>query len=183
MKEVVLRLDEQTAEALSGLLYSLGEMVAAGSPILMPPPEVEEQLGGLMSEVDRQLGKKSLSEVMQESLERRERAAAAKAKAEGSKGYSVRIWVEEINQGVWDTWHATSDVSVTFTDGQRWAAIFHSYSAIATYIGGGDGGYFGAPHAIIVNEVSRATVEAVVAHLVETDQLAYVFKRVYPSDK
>lgn len=183
MKEVVLRLDEKTAEALSGLLYSLGETVAAEAPILMPPPEIEERLGGLMGEIDQQLGKKSIAEMMQEAIDRRERAAIAKAEAEGSKGYSVRIWVEEVSQGAWDTWHCTSDVTVTFSDGQRWAATFNSYAAIATYVGSGKEAYYATPHAIIVNEVSRATVETVVAQLVETDQFAYVFKKVYPSDK
>jgi hypothetical protein len=72
-KEVVLRLDEATAEALWKLLYSHGELVAAGVPVMPPAPGHEMDLAGLMEEIDHQLGRMTIAEAMQASIDRKTR--------------------------------------------------------------------------------------------------------------
>jgi len=68
-KEVILRLDEATALDLEQLLYSLGELVAAGAPIHPPPADVEKRLGVVYFEILRQLGKPTMAEAMQASID------------------------------------------------------------------------------------------------------------------
>ena len=55
-KEVVLHLDEVTAFDLEQLLYSLGELVAAGAPIHPPPADVETRLVPCISKSYASLG-------------------------------------------------------------------------------------------------------------------------------
>jgi len=64
-KNVMLHLDEATALALEQLLYSLGELVAAGAPIHPPPADVEARLGVVYRDILRQLGRPTMAEAMQ----------------------------------------------------------------------------------------------------------------------
>ena len=68
-KEVVLHLDEVTAFDLEQLLYSLGELVAAGAPIHPPPADVETRLGAVYFEILRQLGKPTMAEAIQAAMD------------------------------------------------------------------------------------------------------------------
>ncbi len=52
-KNVMLHLDEATALDLEQLLYSLGELVAAGAPIHPPPADVEARLGVVYRDILR----------------------------------------------------------------------------------------------------------------------------------
>ena len=73
VREVILRLDETQANALWDLLYSYGELVAAGAPIKPPLPGREMDLAGLMEEIDHQLGRMTMAEAMQASIDHKSR--------------------------------------------------------------------------------------------------------------
>lgn len=68
-KHVILQLDEATAVDLEQLLYSLGELVAAGAPIHPPPADVEARLGVMYRDILRQLGKPTMAEAMQANMD------------------------------------------------------------------------------------------------------------------
>ena len=56
--DVVLRLDQATAEDLYVALYELGENIAAGAPITPPTAEEVERLGRLLRDLAHSIGRK-----------------------------------------------------------------------------------------------------------------------------
>lgn len=68
-KNVMLHLDEATALGLEQLLYSLGELVAAGAPIHPPAADAEARLGVVYHDILRQLGRPTMAEAMQASID------------------------------------------------------------------------------------------------------------------
>src|SRR5205823_5524982 len=75
--KVVLRLDEAAARDIYDLLYALGEQVAAGAPVLLPPPAATgHRLSAVFHELQRQLGLPSMAQAMGVVIELRRRRAS-----------------------------------------------------------------------------------------------------------
>ena len=101
------------------------------------------------------------------------------------QGYEVWIEAEHWSAGQWLPRNANSDVVVTFADGRRWAATFFSYENINAMrlknqetgecLGGR---YFWATDLVLVDEVSRSRIEAVVADLLTSGEFQSAFKSV-----
>jgi hypothetical protein len=70
-KEIVLRLNETEANALWQLLYSHGELIAAGAPVMPPLPGHELDLLRVYEEITHQLGHMTMAEAMQASIDRK----------------------------------------------------------------------------------------------------------------
>jgi hypothetical protein len=95
---------------------------------------------------------------------------AAEREAENG-GHTV--WIEAEDWGeAWDPRDEASDVVVTLADGERWIASFVAYGHIPTLVqrnresGENLGGvYLWASDLILVEEITRPTIEAVVADL------------------
>jgi hypothetical protein len=96
--------------------------------------------------------------------------------------YAIWIEAEEWEAGQWDPSDCNSDVLVIFPDGKAWAAKFFTYRNLATLSQknrrSGDclqGGYFWASNMILVDVLTRARVEAVVAELLANNEFELVF--------
>ena len=79
---------------------------------------------------------------------------------------------------------------VTLADGSQWVATFYTYANVLTLAAKNtqtgeclDGTYFWGTDMILVNEVSRAQIERVVAHLLEEGYLQRAFTQVKPDDE
>ena len=86
-------------------------------------------------------------------------------------GHSVWIEAEEWGEG-WDPRDEASDVIVTLPGGERWIASFVAYGHVATLVQRNresgaclGGSYLWASDLILVEDISRPTIEAVVADL------------------
>ena len=74
--EITLRLDRDVARDLWGLLYALGEQIAAGAPVFLPPPRgTIDGLGTVYRDLEQQLGINDMRSY-QEAMEIRKRKAA-----------------------------------------------------------------------------------------------------------
>ncbi|HSE21666.1 MAG TPA: hypothetical protein VLB68_08395 [Pyrinomonadaceae bacterium] len=96
--------------------------------------------------------------------------------------YAIWIEAEEWEAGQWDTANCNSDVLVIFPSGKAWAAKFFTYRNLATLSEknrqSGDclhGGYFWTSNMILVDELTRARVEAVVSELLANQEFELVF--------
>lgn len=101
-----------------------------------------------------------------------------------ARGYQVWIEAEEWKTGNWSPIDANSDVKVTFADGTCWIATFFTYANIATLVANwrttGEclhGTYLWASDMILIDEINRAQIEKVIAHLLETEEFTRVFTR------
>ncbi|HEX7153350.1 MAG TPA: hypothetical protein VF618_17825 [Thermoanaerobaculia bacterium] len=100
----------------------------------------------------------------------------------------MEIWIEaEHAAPATDVTNDNCDVIVTLDDESRWAATFITPRNIeflrASYVESGEclsGRYFWASSSIIVDEITRPTVEAVVAHLQETCEFEHAFEELVP---
>lgn len=97
--------------------------------------------------------------------------------------YTVWIEAEHWAPGQWTPADDNTDATVTLADGTRWFATFLTYANIATLTAKNrrtgeclSGRYFWARDMILVDEVSRERIEAVVAHLIATGEFASVFR-------
>jgi hypothetical protein len=97
---------------------------------------------------------------------------------------SVQLWIEaeEWPPGEWDPADAVTDVVATLPDGSRWIAAFCAFAHLPTLrracaeSGENLGGrYLWASDLVLVDDTSRATIEAVVADLVARGDLASAF--------
>ena len=94
------------------------------------------------------------------------------------------LWLEaeEWPAGEWEPADSVTDVIVTLNDGSRWVAAFCAFAHIPTLrqacVESGEnlgGSYLWASDLILVDDTSRATVEAVVRDLMEKGNLASAF--------
>jgi hypothetical protein len=90
---------------------------------------------------------------------------------DSGRQHSVRIEAEEWGEP-WDPRDEASDVVVTLADGGRWIASFVAYGHVPTLVQrnreSGEclaGRYLWATDLILVEEITRPTIEAVVADL------------------
>ena|SRR5688572_26253032 len=95
-----------------------------------------------------------------------------------------QVWLEAEHwaPGQWVPRNTNSDVAVTFADGTRWTATFFSYENVATLRLKNQetgeclaGRYLWCTNMILVDEVTRARVEQVVADLVTSGEFESAF--------
>ena len=103
----------------------------------------------------------------------------------------VELWIEaeEWPPGEWDPADAVTDVVATLADGSRWIAAFCAFAHLPTLrracaeSGENLGGrYLWASDLVLVDDTSRATIEAVVADLVANGDLASAFGEMMAGD-
>jgi hypothetical protein len=95
------------------------------------------------------------------------------------------IWIEAEDWGeAWDPRDEASDVVVTLPDDSRWIATFVAYGHVATLVErnreSGEnlaGAYLWATDLILVDEVTRPRIEAVVADLLRDGGFEGAFTR------
>ncbi len=97
--------------------------------------------------------------------------------------YKTWIEAEEWAPGEWNPLNGNTDVSVTLADDEVWTATFFTYSNVASLVkenrqnGSGLGGkYFWARNMILVEEISRARIEEVIARLMISGEFYEVFE-------
>jgi hypothetical protein len=108
---------------------------------------------------------------MEHETERDATAAGGQDRARRGD-YTIWIEAEEWGEGAWNPADEASDVIVTFADGRRWIASFVAYGHVATLVernresGENLGGrYLWASDLVLVDQVRRDSIEAVVADL------------------
>ena len=97
----------------------------------------------------------------------------------------LSVWIEAEEWGdPWDPRDEASDVLVTLPDGSRWIATFVAYDHVPTLVQrnreSGEclaGTYLWATDLVLVQEITRATIEAVVADLVRDGGFESAFTR------
>lgn len=96
---------------------------------------------------------------------------------------TISIEAEEWGEA-WDPRDEASDVVVTLPDGSRWIATFVAYGHIPTLVQrnreSGDnlsGAYLWATDLVLVDEISRPVIEAVVADLIADGGFESAFTR------
>lgn len=101
----------------------------------------------------------------------------------GASSHSVWIEVEEWTEP-WDPRDEASDVVVTLPDGSRWIASFVAYGHVPTLVQRNresgenlSGAYLWATDLVLVEEISRPTIEAVVADLIGDGGFESAFTR------
>jgi hypothetical protein len=99
--------------------------------------------------------------------------------------YTVWIEAEQRIPGTWTPEDANTDVLVTFADGSRWFATFFNYANIRTltdrYKQSGEclaGAYFWATDMLLIEEITRTHIEAVIADLLQSSDFDHVFAAV-----
>ncbi len=87
-------------------------------------------------------------------------------------GFSVWIEADHWTPGSWDPRDTNSDVIVTLADGTRWTAAFVTFRNVETlranYAASGEclrGAYVWCTNMILVDEITRERIEAVVSDL------------------
>ncbi|MEK7857336.1 MAG: hypothetical protein AAB288_14695 [Acidobacteriota bacterium] len=97
------------------------------------------------------------------------------------------IWIEaeQWAEGEWNLEDDNSDVIVTIENGEKWVASFFTYRNIQTLReknkASGEcmsGAYFWASDMILMDELSRARIEAVVNDLREEGEFENVFDKI-----
>ena len=95
----------------------------------------------------------------------------------------MMIWCEIEAWPSYDPLDDNSDVIVTLEDGSRWAALFATYQNIKTLAEKNrqtgeclSGRYLDIPHLILVEELSRPLVEAVVEDILQSGMLELCFE-------
>jgi hypothetical protein len=97
------------------------------------------------------------------------------------------IKAERWAPGAWNPRDSNTDVRIRFDDGTEWVATFFTYQNILTLTQKNQqtgaclrGRYFWAFDMVLVDEVRRARIEEIVAHLVESGELRDVFRKCLP---
>ena len=106
-----------------------------------------------------------------------------------SQSFSLWIEAEQWPAGEWQPDDAVTDVVVTLDDGSRWIATFCTYVHLDTLrrtcasTGENLGGkYLWASDLILVDDSSRASVEAVVRDLLAAGDVASAFSSLEDTD-
>lgn len=97
--------------------------------------------------------------------------------------YNVWIEAEQCSDG-WDIKNENTDVIVKFENGTRWVASFFTYSNISQLVEKNrrtgeclGGKYYWATDMILVDEVSRQSIEEVINYLISEDEFEAIFSR------
>ena len=98
--------------------------------------------------------------------------------------YKVKLEAEFWAEGEWTPSDDSSNVWVEFENGTRWAATFFSYQNILSLKEKNQvtgeclrGKYFCATDMILIDEISRASIEAVIANLIEENNFDVYFSQ------
>ncbi len=101
-----------------------------------------------------------------------------------TRNYAIWIEAEQWMPGGWTPADDNSDVIVTFDDGESWVATFFSYQNVYSLAarnrqnGESLGGtYLASSDMILVDEVTRARIEEVVADLIAREEFCASFRR------
>ena len=101
------------------------------------------------------------------------------------QAYEIWIEAEHWSPGQWVPRNANSDVVVTFADGSRWTATFVSYDNVSAMRLKNQetgeclaGRYFWAADMVLVDEVTRNRIEAVVQDLISAGEFEAAFTSV-----
>ncbi len=97
----------------------------------------------------------------------------------------MEIWIEAemwpIDQ--WNMRDGNTDVIVTLSNGERWVATCISYENVRTLTEKNRktgenlaGAYFWVSDMLLVDEISRPRIEAVVSELIESDMFGSIFR-------
>lgn len=119
------------------------------------------------------------------SIESPERAAGA----ESAEPYTLWIEAEEWAPGQWTPANDVTDAVVTLADGSRWIATFCAFAHLPTLRANcaetGEclgGKYLWASDLILVDDTTRASVDAVVRDLLARDELRSAFSPADAAD-
>jgi len=97
---------------------------------------------------------------------------------------NYKIWIEAETwaEGEWDIHNDNTDVIVEFDDSTRWVASFFTYSNISKLVEKNkrtgeclNGKYFWGSDMILVDEVSRESIEEVIKHLINEQEFEAIF--------
>ena len=101
--------------------------------------------------------------------------------------YQIWIEAEEWALGEWNAADDATDVMVTFADGSEWVATFVTYTHIQTlrdrFRSSGEclsGRYLWIADMLLVEEVSRSAIEAVVREVLATREFESIFRLSVP---
>lgn len=100
------------------------------------------------------------------------------------------IWIEAEAwaPGQWNDIDANSDVIVTLVDGSRWVATFLTYANVVSLAQKNQqtgecmrGAYLWVSDMVLIDRLNRPRIEAVIDHLLHTDEFVQIFSRL-PDD-
>ena len=96
--------------------------------------------------------------------------------------YTLWIEAESWEPGTWNPENDATDVVLSFPDGSRWVATFCAFAHVEVLrrncAASGEclgGKYLWGSDLILVDDTSRASIEAVVRDLIERDELEIAF--------
>ena len=97
--------------------------------------------------------------------------------------YTVWLEAEQWKRGEWTPDDDSTDAIVTWKDGSRWGATFVAYQHIQTLTEKNkrtgeclSGAYLWMREMILVDQVSRSRIEAVIQHLITSGEFTQVFR-------
>ena len=103
--------------------------------------------------------------------------------------FSLWIEAEGWAPGQWEPTNDVTDAVVTLADGSRWVATFCAFAHVEVLrrncAASGEclsGKYLWASDLILVDDTSRASLEAVVADLIEREELESACSELHPDD-
>lgn len=98
--------------------------------------------------------------------------------------YTIWIEAECWVPGEWNEHDGNTDVLVTFEDGARWGATLLTYANVLSLSAKNRrtgeclaGKYLWVSDMLLVDTISRARIEQIVAHLLESEEFTTVFTR------
>jgi hypothetical protein len=102
-----------------------------------------------------------------------------------NKNYSLWIEAESWAQGEWDIDNGNTDVVVEFEDKTRWVASFFTYKNIEKLVERNQttgeclhGKYFWSSDMILVDQISRESIDEIVKHLLNEGSFASIFGKI-----
>jgi hypothetical protein len=100
--------------------------------------------------------------------------------------YKVWIEAEQWAEGEWDVYNGNTGVIVDFDDGTRWIATFITYTNIDKLVKKNtetgeclNGKYFWTSKMLLVDKISRESIEEVIMHLIIQDEFYDVFGKCF----
>lgn len=94
------------------------------------------------------------------------------------------VWIEAEQWAIeeWDFHNDNTDVIVEFEDGTRWGATFFTYGNITKLVEKNkatgeclNGKYFWSSDMLLVDEISRKSIEEIIQHLIRQGEFYNIF--------
>ena len=93
------------------------------------------------------------------------------------------IWIEHDHWSEVNLHDGNTDVIVTLSDGKKYVATFFTYKNIGSLTESNQntgeclsGKYFWASDMILIDQLSRQSIETVISHLIEVNEFTSIFK-------